>query len=84
MNYGWKYVRGYHGDNNIAGEDSFIQNYIPHSLIANDSLFPALFSWCDVPQPTTGAYLDWCILLRPMASTIAAVGFHNGPTVCWW
>ncbi len=60
MNYGWKYVRGYHGDNNIAGEDSFIQNYIPHSLIANDSLVPALFSWCDVPQPTTGAYLDWC------------------------
>ena len=60
MNYGWKTVRGYHGDNNIPGEDSIIANYTPHPLIANDSLVPALFSWCDTIPPTLLSPPTWC------------------------
>jgi glucose/arabinose dehydrogenase len=60
MNYGWKTVRGYHGDNNIPGEDSIIANYTPHPLIANDSLVPALYSWCDTIPSTVLSPPTWC------------------------
>ncbi|MEO6190250.1 MAG: PQQ-dependent sugar dehydrogenase [Saprospiraceae bacterium] len=60
MNYGWKWVRGYHADNNYPGESEFIANYVPNPLIAGDRLVEAFYSWCDVPQPTIDNYLDWC------------------------
>ncbi len=60
MNYGWKDVRGYHGDNNIPGEAAFISNYLPNPAIANDSLVEAFYSWCDVLPDTSSWFLDWC------------------------
>jgi len=60
MNYGWKYIRGYHDDNNFTGEANFIANYTLHPLIANDSLVEAFYSWCDVPEDTSSVYLNWC------------------------
>ena len=62
MNYGWKTVRGYHGDSNYPGEDSIIANYQPHPMIAGDSLIQALYSWCDTTQPpaTPVAPATWC------------------------
>lgn len=60
MNYGWKHVRGYHTDNNHPGEDTFIANYTPHSSIANDSLVPALYSWCTSNAPASANNQDWC------------------------
>lgn len=60
MNYGWKYVRGYHGDNNFPGEATFIANYIPNPLIANDSLVEAFYSWCATIPDTSSNFLDWC------------------------
>lgn len=59
-NYGWKNVRGYHDDNNYAGESDFVNQYTPSLLIGNDGLKAPLFSWCTVPQPTSGGYLEWC------------------------
>ncbi len=60
MNYGWKYVRGYHADNNFSGEAAYIANYVPNPNIANDSLVEAYYSWCDVMPDTSSNYLDWC------------------------
>jgi glucose/arabinose dehydrogenase len=60
MNYGWKNVRGYHGDDNYPGETAYINSYVPNPLIANDQLKPAMYAWCAVPQPTTTTSADWC------------------------
>jgi aldose sugar dehydrogenase len=59
-NYGWKNVRGYHADNNYPNESSFVASYSINPSITNDGLKEALYSWCAIPQPTTGSYLDWC------------------------
>ena len=59
MNYGWKDVRGYHGDNSFPGEANYVASYIPHPQIANDSLVEPLFAWCNTPD-TSGFWLDWC------------------------
>ncbi|HUR29989.1 MAG TPA: PQQ-dependent sugar dehydrogenase, partial [Saprospiraceae bacterium] len=60
MNYGWKWVRGYHGDNNYPGEAQFIASYVPHPMIPGDRLVEAFYSFCAVPQPVTDEYLEWC------------------------
>jgi hypothetical protein len=61
MNYGWKWVRGYHDDNNFPGEAAFISNYTPNPNIANDMLKPAFYSWCATDsQSTDTEYLNWC------------------------
>jgi glucose/arabinose dehydrogenase len=60
MNYGWKWVRGYHDDNNYPGEAEFIANYVPHPMIENDRLVEAFYSFCDEPQPESEEYLEWC------------------------
>jgi aldose sugar dehydrogenase len=60
MNYGWKNVRGYHGDNNTPGEAAFIAGYTPNPAIANDSLVEAFYSWCDTMPPASSFWLDWC------------------------
>jgi glucose/arabinose dehydrogenase len=60
MNYGWKWVRGVHYDNNYPGEWDYINNYVPHAQILNDSLVQPLFSFCASPQPTDPEYLNWC------------------------
>ena len=60
MNYGWKWVRGYHTDNNYPGESAFIANYTPHPDIAGDRLVPAFYSFCAEPQPASDEYLEWC------------------------
>lgn len=60
MNYGWKYVRGYHDDNNVTGEGDFILNYQAHPQIENDSLVEAFYSWCDAPLNTSSNNADWC------------------------
>ena len=60
MNYGWKYVRGYHSDNNFPGESAFIANYVPFAGIANDSLVEAFYSWCPTIPDTSSQFLDWC------------------------
>lgn len=59
MNYGWKNVRGYHGDNSFPGEDIFVANYISHPQITNDSLVEPLFAWCNTPD-TSSVWTDWC------------------------
>jgi glucose/arabinose dehydrogenase len=60
MNYGWKWVRGYHWDNNFPGEADFIANYVPDPNIANDSLVEAFYSWCATTPDTSSNFLDWC------------------------
>lgn len=60
MNYGWKDVRGYHGDNNHPGEANYISNYTANSSIANDSLVEAFYAWCAITADTSSSYLDWC------------------------
>jgi len=60
MNFGWKWVRGYHADNNYPGEAEFIANYTPHPMIPGDHLVEAFYSFCAAPQPDTDEYLDWC------------------------
>jgi glucose/arabinose dehydrogenase len=60
MNYGWKYVRGFHNDNNFPGEANFVATYTPHAQIANDALKEPLYAWCSVPQSTTVNANDWC------------------------
>lgn len=59
-NYGWKKVRGYHADNNYPGEATFVAGYTINPAISGDGLKEAMFAWCATPQPTTGAFLDWC------------------------
>lgn len=60
MNYGWKYARGYHDDNNFAGEKNFIANYEGNPQILNDSLVEAFYSWCDVSLSASSNNADWC------------------------
>lgn len=59
MNYGWKYVRGYH-DGLFPGEIDFINNYVPYVGITNDSLVEAFYSWCATVPDTSSNNLDWC------------------------
>lgn len=61
-NYGWKQARGYHNDNNFMGETQFVGNYVPNPLIKGDSLMEPLYSWCNVPQPASSNYSDWCTI----------------------
>lgn len=58
--YGWKHIRGYHGDHNYLTEDSAIANFVPNPSIANDGLREAMYSWCDTPQPSSGDGFFWC------------------------
>lgn len=60
MNYGWKFVRGFHSDNNYPGETAFVSAYTPYPGIANDALKEPLYAWCSTPQPTISTFLDWC------------------------
>ena len=61
MNYGWKYVRGYHADNNYPGEAEFVKNYKPDPRIANDSLVESFYSFCASPtQDTASDGAKWC------------------------
>ncbi len=60
MNYGWKYVRGFHNDNNYPGENTFVTTYTPNPSIANDALKEPMFTWCTTAQPTNTVFLDWC------------------------
>jgi len=80
MNYGWKQVRGYHGDSNLPGEDAYLAGYTPHPAIPNDSLIPALWSWCDTTPPTTGSWMDWCTV-APSGGAYYGVG--NGGIPGW-
>jgi glucose/arabinose dehydrogenase len=59
MNYGWKNVRGYHGDNSYPGEAAYIANYTANPQIPNDSLVQPLFAWCNTPSTST-VWTDWC------------------------
>lgn len=60
MNYGWKYVRGYHDDHNMPDEAAFIENYSPDPRIENDSLVEAFYAWCNVPLNPSADNADWC------------------------
>lgn len=60
MNYGWKFVRGFNGDNNYPGESAFVSGYTPYPGIANDALKEPIFTWCSTPQPSDDQFLDWC------------------------
>lgn len=62
MNYGWKNVRGYHNDNNFAGEAAYIANYVPNSQIPNDHLVEAFYSFCAEPTPTSSNGNSWCTI----------------------
>lgn len=44
MNYGWNDVQGYH-DGNYPDELEYVQNYVPHPDINNDTLIEPLYSW---------------------------------------
>lgn len=59
MNYGWKEVRGYHGDESFSGEADFVSNYVPNALITDDALIEPLYSWCTTPS-TSNVWTDWC------------------------
>ncbi len=59
-NYGWKFVRGYHADNNYPGEANYVSSYTLNPNITGDGLKEALYSWCATPQPTTSVFGDWC------------------------
>ncbi|MCC7298870.1 MAG: PQQ-dependent sugar dehydrogenase [Bacteroidia bacterium] len=60
MNYGWKSVRGYHNDNNRAGEAEAVSQYTPNPNIAGDQLVEPMYAWCHSAQPISSFYLDWC------------------------
>lgn len=60
MNYGWKWVRGFHEDNNYPNEANFYAAYVPDSRIPGDQLVDPLYSWCTGPQSSSNNYLDWC------------------------
>ncbi|MES2629161.1 MAG: PQQ-dependent sugar dehydrogenase [Bacteroidota bacterium] len=76
-NYGWKYVRGYHGDNNYPGEAAYVANYSPYPGIANDGLKEPLATWCSVPQPGF-APDQWC--------TVAPSDgiYYGSPAITQW
>lgn len=78
MNYGWKWVRGYHADNNYPGEAAYIADYVPNPLIAGDRLVEAFYSWCAVPQPASEEYLEWC---TPAPSDGI---YYNAPGIPEW
>lgn len=59
-NYGWKYIRGYHADNNYPGEAAAVANFTPNPGITGDSLVEPIYAWCATPQPTISNNLDWC------------------------
>ncbi len=59
-NYGWKNVRGYHSDNNIAGEAAFVAGYTINPSISGDGLKEAMYAWCATAQPTISNFGDWC------------------------
>ncbi|MCE3226938.1 MAG: Quinoprotein glucose dehydrogenase [Bacteroidetes bacterium] len=59
-NYGWKYIRGYHADNNYPGEAASISSFTANPGITGDGLKEPLYSWCATPQPTAGSNGDWC------------------------
>lgn len=60
LNYGWKWVRGYHADNNYPGEAEFISTYQPHPDIEGDRLVQAFYSFCAEAQPDSDEFLEWC------------------------
>ncbi len=61
MNYGWKFVRGFHNDNNFPGEAEYVANYVPNPNIANDALIEPLYSFCaSSNQDTSSDFLEWC------------------------
>lgn len=78
MNYGWKWVRGYHADNNFPGEAAFVANYTPDPNIANDSLVEAFYSWCAELPDTSSDFFQWC--------TVAPSGgdYYNSTTIPDW
>lgn len=59
MNYGWKDVRGYHGDGSFPGEDTYVANYVSHPQIADDSLVEPFYAWCNTPD-TSSVWTNWC------------------------
>jgi glucose/arabinose dehydrogenase len=68
MNYGWKNVRGYHGDGNYPGEQNYISSYAPSQGIVNDALVEPLYAWNAVTQPTGTNNAAW--------GTVAPSGAH--------
>ncbi|MNU70545.1 Quinoprotein glucose dehydrogenase B precursor [compost metagenome] len=78
MNYGWKNVRGYHNDNNFAGEAAYIANYVPNNLISNDHLVEAIYSFCAETTPTSSNGNSWC--------TVAPSDgiYYNSPAIPKW
>lgn len=62
MNYGWKNVRGYHGDDNYPVEAAYIASYVPNPSIVNDSLVQPFYSFCAVVPDGSPNYLDWCTI----------------------
>jgi len=77
MNYGWKDVRGFHGDSSFSGEAAYVANYLPNPLIANDALIEPLFAWCTSPS-TSSNWTDWC--------TVAPSGgeYYNSNAIAQW
>jgi len=60
MNYGWKNVHGFHGDDNFPGEAAYISSYVPHPQIANDHLVEPIYSICAVSTPSSNTGTSWC------------------------
>jgi PQQ-dependent dehydrogenase (s-GDH family) len=60
MNYGWKDVHGFHGDDNFTGEAAYVANYVPHPQIANDHLVEPIYSICAVQTPASNVGSSWC------------------------
>lgn len=76
MNYGWKNVRGYHGDNSFPGEDLFVANYTPNVLVPNDSLVEPLYAWCNTPD-TSSTWTDWCTVAPSGGIYYESTGIPN-------
>ncbi|MBS3915405.1 MAG: PQQ-dependent sugar dehydrogenase [Bacteroidetes bacterium] len=70
MNYGWKWVRGWHADNNWSGEEDSVNQYQPYPGITGDHLVEPIYVWCADPQPLSNSNADWC--------TVAPSG------ACWY
>lgn len=77
MNYGWKWVRGYHDDESFAGEADFVANYTPHPLVANDALVEPIYSWCTTPS-TSNTWTDWCTVAP------SGGGYYGSTTISEW
>ena len=78
MNYGWKEVRGYHGDDNHPGETDYINNYVPEPSIAGDQLVEAFYSWCPESASGSSDNSTWC--------TVAPSGgiYYNSTGIPEW